>query len=71
MNYHKTTFSYYHLHYNKHTKEYIQNTKGPNMKEYYEVYESYLKPNAKILDVGLARKEIHPILRIKDIKLYL
>ena len=38
--------------YNKHAKEYINNTKDVNMKEYYKVFESYLKPNAKILDVG-------------------
>ena len=38
--------------YNKHAKEYIQNTKDLDMKEYYEVFESYLKPNSKILDVG-------------------
>ncbi len=38
--------------YNKHAKEYINNTKDVDMKEYYEVFESYLKPNCKILDVG-------------------
>ena len=38
--------------YNKHAKEYINNTKDVNMKEYYDVFESYLKPNSKILDVG-------------------
>ena len=39
--------------YNKHAKEYINNTKDVNMKEYYKVFESYLRPNSKILDVGL------------------
>ena len=34
--------------YNKHASEYIQNTKDANMKEYYEIFESYLKPNFKI-----------------------
>lgn len=38
--------------YNKHAKEYINNTKDVDMKEYYEIFESYLKPNFKILDVG-------------------
>ena len=38
--------------YNKHAKEYINKTKDADMKEYYEVFESYLKPNSKILDVG-------------------
>lgn len=38
--------------YNKHAKEYIDNTKDVDMKEYYEVFESYLKSNSKILDVG-------------------
>ena len=38
--------------YNKHAKEYINKTKDVDMKEYYEVFESYLKPNSKILDVG-------------------
>ena len=38
--------------YNKHTKEYINNTKDVDMKEYYEIFESYLEPNSKILDVG-------------------
>lgn len=38
--------------YNKHAKEYIQNTKDVNMQEYYEIFESYLKANSKILDVG-------------------
>ena len=38
--------------YNKHASEYINNTKDVDMKEYYEVFESYLKPNCKILDVG-------------------
>ena len=38
--------------YNKHAKEYINNTKDVDMKEYYEIFEGYLKPNAKILDVG-------------------
>lgn len=38
--------------YNNHAKEYIDNTKDVDMKEYYEVFESYLKPNSKILDVG-------------------
>ena len=38
--------------YDKHAKEYIINTKDVDMKEYYEVFESYLKPNSKILDVG-------------------
>lgn len=38
--------------YNKHAKEYIQNTKDVDMKEYYDVFESYLKVNSKILDVG-------------------
>ena len=38
--------------YSKHAKEYINNTKDIDMKEYYDVFESYLKPNSKILDVG-------------------
>ena len=38
--------------YNKHAKEYINNTKDVDMKEYYEIFESYIKPNSKILDVG-------------------
>ena len=38
--------------YNKHAKEYIQFTIDVDMKEYYEIFESYLKPNSKILDVG-------------------
>ncbi|MBQ9731361.1 MAG: class I SAM-dependent methyltransferase [Bacilli bacterium] len=38
--------------YNKHAKEYINNTKNVDMKEYYDIFESYLKPNVKILDVG-------------------
>ena len=38
--------------YNKHAKEYINNTKDVDMKEYYDIFESYLKPNSKILDVG-------------------
>ena len=38
--------------YNKHASEYINNTKDVDMKEYYEVFESYLKANSKILDVG-------------------
>lgn len=38
--------------YNKHAKEYINNTKDVDMKEYYEVFESYLNHNSKILDVG-------------------
>lgn len=38
--------------YNKHAKEYINNTIDVDMKEYYEIFESYLKPNSKILDVG-------------------
>ena len=38
--------------YNKHASEYIKNTKDVDMKEYYEIFESYLKPNCKILDVG-------------------
>ena len=38
--------------YNKHAREYINNTKDVDMKEYYEVFESYLKANSKILDVG-------------------
>ena len=38
--------------YDKHAKEYIINTRDVDMKEYYEVFESYLKPNSKILYVG-------------------
>lgn len=38
--------------YNKHAKEYINNTKDVDMKEYYNIFESYLNPNSKILDVG-------------------
>lgn len=38
--------------YNKHAKEYINNTKDVDMKEYYKIFKSYLKPNSKILDVG-------------------
>ena len=38
--------------YNKHAKEYINNTKDVDMKEYYVIFESYLKSNSKILDVG-------------------
>ena len=38
--------------YNKHAKEYINNTKDIDMKEYYVIFESYLKPYSKILDVG-------------------
>jgi SAM-dependent methyltransferase len=38
--------------YNKHAKEYINNTKDVDMKEYYDIFESYLNPNSKILDVG-------------------
>ena len=38
--------------YNKHAKEYTNNTKDIDMKEYYDIFESYLKPNCKILDVG-------------------
>ena len=38
--------------YNKHAKEYINNTKDVNMKEYYDIFESYLKLQDKILDVG-------------------
>ena len=38
--------------YNKHAKEYINNTKDIDMKEYYDIFESYLKADSKILDVG-------------------
>ena len=38
--------------YNKHAKEYTNITKDVDMKEYYEIFESYLKLNSKILDVG-------------------
>ena len=38
--------------YNKHALEYINNTKDVDMKEYYEIFESYLKSNSKILEVG-------------------
>ena len=38
--------------YNKHAKQYINKTKDVDMKKDYEVFESYLKPNSKILDVG-------------------
>ena len=38
--------------YNKHAKEYINNTKDVNTKEYYDIFESYLKLQDKILDVG-------------------
>ena len=38
--------------YNKHAKEYINNTKDVNMKEYYDIFESYLVIQDKILDVG-------------------
>ena len=38
--------------YNKHAKEYIDNTKDVDMKEYYDIFESYIDCNAKILDVG-------------------
>ena len=38
--------------YTKNFKEYIQNTKDVDMKEFYNVFEMYLKPNSKILDVG-------------------
>ena len=38
--------------YNKHAKEYIDNTKNVDMKEYYDIFESYIDSNAKILDVG-------------------
>lgn len=38
--------------YNKHAKEYINNTKDVNMKESYDIFESYLKLQDKILDVG-------------------
>lgn len=36
--------------YNKHAKEYIDNTKNVDMKEYYDIFESYIDSNAKILD---------------------
>ena len=38
--------------YNKHAKEYIDNTKYVDMKEYYDIFESYIDSNAKILDIG-------------------
>lgn len=38
--------------YNKYAKEYINNTKDVNMKEYYDIFESYLKLQDKILDAG-------------------
>lgn len=38
--------------YNKYAKQYIESTKNIDMKEYYEIFENYLKPNSKILDVG-------------------
>ena len=38
--------------YTKNFKEYIQNTKDIDMKEYYNVFEMYLKPHSTILDVG-------------------
>ena len=38
--------------YNKHAKEYINNTKDVNMKEYYDIFESYHKLQDKILDIG-------------------
>ena len=38
--------------YNKHAKEYIDNTKNVDMKEYYDIFESYIDSNAKILDIG-------------------
>ena len=39
--------------YNKHAKEYIQNTKIVDLKEYYDIFESYLKPikSNKLVDV--------------------
>lgn len=38
--------------YSKNYKEYINKTKDVDMKEYYNVFEMYLKSNSKILDVG-------------------
>ena len=38
--------------YNKHAKEYIDNTNNVYMKEYYDIFESYIDSNAKILDIG-------------------
>ena len=38
--------------YSKNYKECINKTKNVDMKEYYNVFEMYLKPNSKILDVG-------------------
>ena len=47
--------------YNKHAKEYINNTKDVNTKEYYDIFESYLKLQDKILDVGFGsgRDSLH------------
>ena len=33
--------------YNKHAKEYIDNTKDVDMKDYYDIFESYIDSNAK------------------------
>ena len=33
-------------------KNILNQTKDVNMKDYYEIFETYLKPNSKILDVG-------------------
>ena len=38
--------------YSKNYKECINKTKNVDMKEYYNVFEMYLKPNSKILDIG-------------------
>lgn len=38
--------------YSKHAKEYITSTKNADMTELYRLFESLIKPNSRILDVG-------------------